>query len=359
MRETDLIEHLLTAEDLLPPLKMASAMALPDDGGKADAFLTARLEGNSTEYFNFLVETKTRSSPQMVHQAISQIRRFVSERNDPEVFPMIAVPYLSDERLRELEKEKVSGVDLCGNGVVTIPGKLFIYRTGNPNRFPESRPVGNPFQGKSAMVGRVFLSELLVLGHREIETLGRVREGILNRGVEISLAQVSKAVSALREERILGSRGRAIYILDPDQLMDRLAASWKPEIARRIYLKLPGGRESISGLGNDSTLDWAITGISSVARYTTFAQGGPIQLVVSDLRRAVSILEGREERVPSFADVEILESSESGFYFGSEIDNGMRWADRLQTWIELSNGDARQRDAARDIREQLIVSPEP
>ncbi len=59
--------------------------------------------------------------------------------------------------------------------------------------------------------------------------------------------------------------------------------------------------------------------------------------------------------MPNFADVELFETSEAGFYFGNQCDtDGLRWASRIQTWIELSNGDARQQDAAREIREQIL-----
>ncbi len=33
---------------------------------------------------------------------------------DMRLYPMMIVPYLNEERLRELERESVSGVDLCG-----------------------------------------------------------------------------------------------------------------------------------------------------------------------------------------------------------------------------------------------------
>jgi hypothetical protein len=53
--------------------------------------------------------------------------------------------------------------------------------------------------------------------------------------------------------------------------------------------------------------------------------------------------------------VELVETDEAGFFFGNETDGkGVRWASRLQTWLELQSGDARQQDAAKDLREQLL-----
>ena len=51
--------------------------------------------------------------------------------------PLIIVPYLSEKRLGELQVLEVSGLDLCGNGILLGP-HFSIWRSGQPNRFPES-----------------------------------------------------------------------------------------------------------------------------------------------------------------------------------------------------------------------------
>ena len=63
---------------------------------------------------------------------------------------------------------------------------------------------------------------------------------------------------------------------------------------------------------------------------------------------AESLLGGVPESVPGFADLELLETDEPGFFFETLTDeNGVRWASRLQTWLELQAGDARQQAAAK------------
>lgn len=378
MKEWNIKEYLMATEDLLPPLQRDTVDVMLSPTEKADAFLTLKMRGNlPTDFYHFLVETKSQNTPRIVHQAITQIQAYTKDRNDPNVFPMIVVPYLSEERLVELEEAGVSGIDLCGNGLVTIPGRVFVYRTGKENRYPASRPVSNPFQGKSGVVGRIFLDceYATVLGadenrvretERQTAALGEIREAILKRGVDISLSQVSKTISALVDERILGSHGRSIFLLNPDLLLERLASDWSRPPKGRIYLKLPEGRSSLSRLKWDEhetdwnrKFKWAITGESSVARHLAFAQGGPLQVAVTNLRKAKELLQGEEESIPSFADVALRESDDPGYYFDNIIDeNGLRWASVLQTWIELANGDGRQKDAAREIQ-NLIIPPGP
>jgi hypothetical protein len=357
MTEWSIIEYLLQTRDLLPPLQGESVLTEEEGLAGADAMLTAFLRGQPMEQFLFLVEIKAKNTPQIVQGAIHQIKSCHAEKNDPEMHPMIVVPYLAEERLQELEEAQVSGIDLCGNGIVSIPGRLCIFRTGNENLYPESRPVSNPFQGKTAMVARAFFAEPVLLSERtSFDTLGALQQAVVKGGIGISLSQVSKAVSALEEERLIGSQGRAIYILDPDQIMARLAMFWKPQVKRKIYLKHSERLSALKKLNHHPSLKWAITGESSVSHHTPFAQGGPIQVAVTKADEAMQLLGAQAESVPSFADLELLETDEPGYFFENQTDQGgIRWASLLQTWIELENGDARQKDAARAVQDQIIA----
>jgi hypothetical protein len=71
--------------------------------------------------------------------------------------PLLFLPFLSDRQLQELEREEISGIDLCGNGVVIVPYLFAVFRSGAKNRFPSSAPIKNIYRRKSSMVGRVFL----------------------------------------------------------------------------------------------------------------------------------------------------------------------------------------------------------
>jgi len=102
-------------------------------------------------------------------------------------------------------------------------------------------------------------------------------------------------------------------------------------------------------------LKWAVTGESSVKRYAMFSQGGPMRIAVSSLPLALTLLNCIPESVPNFADVELVELEEPGYYFDNKVDEkNVRWASKLQTWLELQAGDARQQDAARDIKTQIL-----
>ena len=264
---------------------------------------------------------------------------------------MIQVPYLSPKRLNELESLGISGIDMCGNGFVFIPNRLCVLRTGHPNLYPDSRSLVNPFQGRSAMVARMLVIQ------PEWETLSELAEAIdkHSQSKGLSLSQVSKAISTLGEELIVNKDGQRIRLTDPSGLLDGLSKAWRnPLPKRQRNYRSAESKLSLAKLSCDEKLAWSLIGESSAPRYCTMAQSGPKRIAVSDLDRAESLLLVKHESVPSFADVVLMETDDDGYFFANEEDDlGIRYASRIQTWLELNVGDARQRDSARDLYQAI------
>lgn len=348
--ESEMVSRLKPGAVLLPPLVIRSSHVYTGAGNKGpDAIIDVSLPGE-TEEFRFVVESKADATPRSVKLAVAQARAAIH----PGEHPMIQVPYLSAERLEELEREGMSGVDICGNGVVIIPGRLWVIRSGKPNPFRYARPLSNPYSGRSAIVARMFLLQ------ERWRSLVSLTEAIRERGTSLSLAQASRAVRAMQDDLIVTKEAGSLVLQEPLRLLDQLAKAWKrPHFRSRRAFRLPPATEWASALSSNDQLKWAVTGESSASRYVTFGQGGPLRVAVSNLENASTLLRGTPEPVPSFAEVELLETDEPGFFFASETDEkGIRWASRLQTWLELQAGDARQQHAARDLRTQLLKGVE-
>lgn len=343
--EAEMFERLALGATLLPPLEVRSLYLLGGRANGADARIELALPGKTTGY-RFVVEAKSRSTPQAVGQAMMQAKRAALS----DELPMVYVPYLSEERLSELEREEVSGIDLCGNGIVVVPNRLLILRCGHPNRFRDSRPLSNPYRGRSAMVARMLLKQ------PDWDSLNKLTASIRDNGGEISLPQTSKAIHALEEDRIISKVHGHIKLTEPARLLDKLGRAWRaPDIRKRATLKLRPNTDIGNSLSSIPYFRWALMGESSVNRYTVFSQGGPRRIAVSNIQQALSAIDGTLERIPNFADLELIETDEPGFFFDCDLgDDGLRRASALQTWLELQSGDARQQDAARDIRFQIL-----
>lgn len=137
----------------LPPLKFT---LLPldqfrQDRGRTDGFVEARW-GDKTARFVF--EYKAANTPRVLNDALLRVTDAWAAT--PDLLPLIIVPYLSEERLLELEAKGVSGIDLCGNGVVLGPA-FRIWRSGSPNQYKNSAPIKNIYQGNSSLFARSFL----------------------------------------------------------------------------------------------------------------------------------------------------------------------------------------------------------
>lgn len=344
--EQFMLDQLCASETLLPPLIVREAT--PHYDTTVDALIDVSFAADdATERFS--VECKTRSTPEVFRRAIQQASQYARRLG---CHPMVFLPYLSPDRLAELEELAVSGIDLCGNGIVYVPNRMCVFRTGHPNLYPDSRTLANPYRGRSALVARMLLYE------PRWDTLSELAEAIKKQSQlnGLSISQVSKAISAFVEEIIVTKEGNAIRLTDPVRLLDNLGRDWRRNSPlRQLNYRSRDGQPKLSELSRSSKLAWSLTGESSSTRYCTIAQGGPVRVAVNNLKLAESLLSLTPESVASFADIVLMETKDDGYFFANERDHeGVRYASRIQTWLELNSGDARQRETAKDLYKAII-----
>lgn len=345
--EKDMLAQFKDGGFLLPPLVILQLQL----GGlhkalRADAIIEAGLPGGGIKH-RFVIEAKAQSTLESIHTAHYQAKSFCL----PGQIPLVLVPFLSPERIQLLEEEKINGIDLCGNGVIQIKDVLYVVRTGKPNAYPQSRSLNNPYRGRSSLVARALLTK------RTWPSLTSLREWIENNGASLSIGQASKAVAALKEDLMITSQKGSIQLKEPARLLDKLGSEWrKPQFRNKKSFRVKGDvLQNVTMLDFHPTMKWCVTGESSTSKYTPFSQGGPLKIAVTDIFLAGALIGGAPETVPSFADLELLETVESGYYFQCFVDGSkIKWASKLQTWLELQSGDARQKEAAQDIRLQIL-----
>ena len=216
--QVEAIALLQRGEISFPPFSLAprpeQQWRLPD--WRPDAVLELSWSGRSHA---FTVEYKSVSTPAAMQTASEHIRRL---SRPPLLWPMLLVPYLPEDRLEMLTIMGVSALDLCGNGVVIVPGEWFVCRTGKPNLYPQSFPIKNVFRGTSSLVARVFL------WRPTYDAVGEIREEIERRGGAVALSTVSKALARLEDELIVGRQSGKIRLLQPDKLLQRLVENYRP-----------------------------------------------------------------------------------------------------------------------------------
>lgn len=347
--KSTLLENLQPGKVLLPPLVIRSHRdRIQRDGLLVDALITAAVPGETTS-LQFIVMIRTTSTLDAIHAAASQAK-LAAIKNE---WPLVQVPYLSTDHAELLSRLDVSGIDLCGNGIICIRDRFYAKQSDRPNKYARSQLVVNPYRGKSALVARTLLTAT------SWSSLNKLVHAINQGGVSVSQPQVSMAIRSLEAKLLVGRSGGTMQLQDPTRLLDKLGSEWHKSVTgeRAAFRINAATAQWANRFSADKDLHWAVTGESSAAKYVVFTQGGPTRIAVSDLALATKLLGGDPEPIPNFADIELLETREPGFFFQARTDEtGTRWASQLQVWLELQAGDARQQSAARDIRHQILAS---
>ena len=317
----------------------------------------------------FAIECKRLGTPKEFAGAILQIQ---SWKLPDDMFPMLLLPYLKPEQLDELDRLGISGVDLCGNGVITISGRLKVFRTGQPNRFKSSATIKNVYRGKTSLVARIFAEQ------SSFPSLQSLREAIVERDFlsangltkPIGLSTVSKALKTLEQDLIIAREDDGtIRLLQRDQLLDKLQRNDEPlEAQEAIKLKVKTNAlwewvgyytNALSGLA-------VLSGLSSTSKYAVMQRAEIYQLYTPDpiaLAKRMTGRAGASEVPPNenpaketdrFENVVLVKTKRPIDYFDVRVGERLGWASPLQTWLELMRGDKRDRETADQVRELLL-----
>jgi DNA-binding transcriptional ArsR family regulator len=276
---------------------------------------------------------------------------------------LIIVPYLNEDKLRWLEDEGLNGLDLCGNAVISVPDRWWVRFTGRPNRFKIERALNNPYSGKASLIGRTLMHQPRF---RRLEDLAREIDA---RGGNVSLALVSRAIKELREDVIVDAyAGNKVYLLQPDKLLERLARAWennskKPRILWRG--RVPTATKSflpaLFANAEQSGTRAIMTGLGSASHHSSVSMEDVVYLYADAAEPLLKNLNAQSE--DRFANLEIRQAPDDAVYFNAEhqaatdqaeTNQGVRWASRVQTYLEMLNSDIRMHESARPLRQRLI-----
>lgn len=331
----------------LGPLEVEVEAARPARG--LDASLTLRW-GSEAE--PFAVAFRQARALRDVRNAAWQVRERAAETRRQ---ALLVVPYLNDDALAFLQAEGVSGLDLSGNGVVEVPGRWRFFQRGFPSRFPTQRKSRSPYQGKSALVGRVLLAR------PTYGSVSEVQEEIERRGGTLSLSQVSKVLIALEDDLVIrktrDGTSEGIRLLQPKKLLDALAEAYRlPKPARTLETKAELGPQLFDRLTARADEAGArIAGFEpqryviapqSRERLTVYVESA----VGSDLASVFEL-----DPVARFSNLEIRVVDEPGVYFDLEEDRGFRWCPPLEVYLQFMQGGKREQETALQLRDDLLT----
>jgi hypothetical protein len=346
MTEKEIIRRIKRRELDTGPLRIEGIQLALQVGARSIADIKFDLVWDRRS-FRFLAECVAESTPKRLRAAMAQVKENVQSDKDSRGWPMIVTPYLSESDIDMLLDQGVSGVDLSGNYAVTVPGELFVVRTGRSNQFPASRSIKKIYQGTSSLVSRVLL------GTPKFETVTAVRNEIERRGGSISLGTVSKVLKSLDEE-LMVRRDPTIQLLQPDRLLERLAGSYKPPQPTQTLIGKSQLKPSFFDriLWNAGNTGSRIIGRSE-SMYAISGESDPrLTIYVTSLEGLTDVVAFEETH--RFANVEFLQIRDDLPFFDPNEEEGFRWCSQLQIYLELMAGGKRERETASQIRNDLL-----
>ena len=313
-----------------------------------DLILQANWQENQVR---FAAEIKRYASDKSVMEAASNAQYYADLMN---MSPLVIVPWLSEEQLLSLEKRRISGVDLSGNGVLVAPG-LSVYRSGSPNKFPASRSLKRVYDGISSLVARVFLLRA------EYGAVSEIRDEVLARGGKITLPTVSKALKQLEEDVIISKKKDGIRLLQADKLLDRLRTNYQApkttEIKRCKIVAAGDIANLVTKAAKKANSRLVLSGSSSVDYHATMGREPlDIYFCTSIPLKELERLGATLDTTSRFPNVEFQITNEEYVYFDARSDkSGRLIASPVQTYLELSSSDKRGQETAEQIKKDILA----
>jgi hypothetical protein len=352
--EREMIEQLRRGKVSLSPF---SIRFLEQEAKALDAYIEASWRGSTAR---FAVECRSISTPKAFRDALNLLRSATLPKG---YRPMLVMPFLSETQLEELEREGISGIDLCGNGVVVVPGIFSVFRNGAKNRFSSSAPIKNIYRKNSSMVARVFL---VLPGYGTVQEICSEinrRNMLVDRWNKrpMSLSTVSKSLKTLEEDLIV-ERKDIILLVQPDKLLEKLSENYvPPKINDRVRLKVPGESRAIWELlqkqSQDLNLPLVATGTSSVTQHAVMQRGDVLSVYCPRLEMLLERLSGSES--DRFPNLELVETQDETVYFDARKEGNSWWASPVQVYLELMAGDKRDRETAEQVKSFILKNLQP
>ncbi len=303
---------------------------------------TATLQQNTTKY-TFAVSAKNRSTPKNIENAMLEADWNAAELDQ---LPMIVVPYLNDRELVRLEERNISGVDLCGNFIINVRNTLYLRSSGKLNRFKDSAPTKFAYKNTTSLVPRLFLIRPTFKSVSEIQNI------ISELGCSVALSTVSKALRKMEDDLLITRKTNQIQLLQADELLHKLQINFQfPSTTSKATFScnLPIAELFIQ------SKNVVLSGASSYDQYCAGIRGDKAVFYCSNLNSIKESLATELTETNRFADLTIKETQEKTPFFDGRLKNGgTLYASPVQTYLELSVGDKREQQMAKQIKKQIL-----
>jgi hypothetical protein len=308
--------------------------------------------------FKAIVEITALANPKAVLGKCRLLRDELSRINEPDLVPVIVAPYISKRPAKILADEGISWIDLSGNMVVQVPNKLYIERTGKPNKFPDTAPIKKIFQGTSSLVSRALL-----LKPDGFSSLYKIADFINSRNANITVSTASKVLRSLEQELLVNKSKALIVARDSEKLLERLTEGYISSTTRKTRKTYRFAADSTKNLFRNlfnNQIDYVACGFYA-AKIKGLAVTDQITIFIKDIelvRKAVECNWVAISPDAEFGNISITENNDPGIWFNTSLLMNDAAVDNIELYLEMMADTPRGPKIA-EILKQRILKGEP
>jgi len=295
--------------------------------------------------YTLIFEIKNIGLPKYVRMAANQLQEIIGERK--RLYGIFGAPYVSEESEKICRSSNIGYLDLAGNCFFSFDG-LYINIKGNPNPFPEKRPIKSIFSKKSSRITRILL-----------DNPGRewyVKDLANEAGISIGL--VSKVKKRLEEYNYIEkSESQKFYLSNPESLLQRWLKnySYKKNSSVAFYSlnDIKTIEKNLADFCDSNDIRYAFTLTSGASRIAPFLRYNKVFAYIEDSVESIAKDLGWE-KVSTGANISILSPYDSGIFYGLQKSESLKIVSDIQLYLDLKNYKQRGEEAAEFLKEKRL-----
>ncbi|MHB0878067.1 MAG: type IV toxin-antitoxin system AbiEi family antitoxin [Anaerolineae bacterium] len=301
------------------------------------------LETNDGQRQAIALEMKSTGEPRCVRAAAAQAYRY--RQSCPELYWMLAAPYVSDAAAAVCREEGIGYVDLAGNTLLSV-GSIHIERTGRPNVSPERRQLRSLYSPRTERILRSLLLE-----PKRAWTLSA-----LAAQAGVSLGLVHKVKESLLDREWLRNADGGLRLAEPGALLVDWGAHYhRRGVEHRLYTALPlaQAEAELAASCRQTGSEYALTGLSAAARLAPFVRYLQAEAyLVGDVEPVAEALGAHA--VDSGANLVLVQPQDEGVLMGAVCVDGVAVVSPVQAYLDLQMKGGRRQEAAGFLLKQEV-----
>lgn len=355
LTEEQVIQSLKNMGERYSPLMINSIVeqvSMPE-GYRVNAVIEFSIQNGPS--FKAMVEIKTVATPQNILKSARQLADYFGKVKKTNMVPLVIAPYIGAKQAKILADKGISWIDLSGNISVRVSNRVYIERTGKPNRFPDTTPIKKIFQGTSSLVSRALL-----LKREGFSSLYEMVNFINNRNAKITLSTVSKVLKSLEEDLLINKGESLISVAYPEKLLERLIEGFKnsTERKRRNTCRFATDKPDAMFFAFNEMLsiDYVACGFYA-AQIKGLAVTDQITIFVRSMesvKRAALLNQIQITPDSEFGNVSITESSDPGVWFNADIKPRSAIVDDIELYLEMIADTPRGPKIAEQLKRRIL-----